>query len=204
MTTITITRVTSDDELHRRYPGQTSAQPCAVYLDCATGGLEARYNPEIGNAVPSREWHGHVQTWRIPCLKARAANALLDAIEPLAQRVCDGYENRWDGNNHVADFDEDADEARDEIAALCDESGGEGDELEMWDAGDWLGPIASTDEGRCSVLGISAETDDAALAAIESNLADEASGEGIVVDGLHRYLEALRQSERDRAAEAAE
>lgn len=204
MTTITVTRVMSDDELYHRYPGETSAQPVAIYLDCATGELGARYSPEIGQCVPSREWHGHVQAWTIPTLKARAANALLGEIAPLAQRVCDGYTRAWNGSNHVADFDEDAAAALDAIEALCDASGGEGDELEAWDACDWLGPVARSDEGRCSVLGISAETDDAALAAIESNLADEAAADGIVVDGLGRYLETLRQGEIDRADEAAE
>ena len=108
--------------LYHRYSGQTAEQPVYVELNCETGQLSADWNAEIGNAVPIAVWHGRTQRWSIPALVKTAANALLEAIAPLAQRVCDGYESQWDGSNHVGRYTDDARSAIDEIAYLCQAS----------------------------------------------------------------------------------
>lgn len=205
MTTIDITSVTGT-ELHHQYPGQTSPQPCYVELDCRTGALSASYSGEIGNAVPAHVWHGHAQRWSIPALKGDAANALLEEIEPLAQRVVDGYSARWDGSNSVADFDEDAEAAREEIAALCeraeeDATRGDAGAVNVWEASEWLGGIGDR-ALQAGTYGITATTTDDELDAIETRVEEEAEGEGVdALTGLRKHLEWLRLEMADAAGD---
>ena len=193
MKTIEIASVTGN-ELFRHYRGQTSAQPCNVSLDCRSGKLRAEYNPEIGNAIPAAEYHGHVQTWSIPCLRESAANALLSEIAPLASRVVAGYSSEWDGSNRAALFTDDAQEAIEEIAALCD-AADPSDGVRAWDAGDWLTASGNTSrEAVRSELGIGADTTDDELGAIEARVEEEAaaSGEADVLTGTTAFLRRLR------------
>lgn len=192
-TAIEITTVTGHD-LFCHYRGQTSPQDCCVFLDCRSGKLSAGYNPEIGNAVSVAEYHGHIQSWSIPCLRETPANALLEQIGPLAKRVAAGYRSEWDGSNHVAAFDEDALEAIDEIAGLC-EGVDASEGVRAWDAGDWLTASGNTRrEVVCRDLGITAETTDEELAAIEIRVEEEAraTGEADVLTGTAAYLRGLR------------
>ena len=203
MSTVTIDPV-AGTALHLQYRGQTSPQDAQVSLDCATGRLTAEACTEIGNAVPVRQYHGHVRCWSIPALTADAANALLEAIEPLAQRVCDGYESRWNGQNHVADFDEDAEAAIEEIAALCERAKADAEmgvgALKLWDAGDWFGGVGRW-QAQCESLGITAATTDEELDAIEAREEEEAtaSGEADEVEGIRENLEWLRERAIDAA-----
>jgi hypothetical protein len=200
MTTITTHSVTGT-ELHHRYPSQTSPQGVAVYLDCETGDLSAETNPEIGNAVPVREYHGHVLAWTIPALKAGPANDLLAEIEPLAERVCDGYSSEWDGNNHVARFDDDAREAIEAIEALCERAVSDaenGDGLNVWEASDWFGGVGSL-AMQADALGITADTTDEELAAIVTREEETAAGEPECdgIEGCAEHLERVRQAAID-------
>lgn len=188
-------------ELYCRYSGQTEAQPCYVSLDCESGALSAGYNPEIGNAVPAREYHGHVQAWSIPCLREEPANALLDAIRPLAARVVAGYVSEWDGSSNVAVFDEDAQEAIDAIGALCEQCDAS-DTVRVWDAGDWLTACGQTSRDQLRAeLKITATTTDEELGALESRLDAEGGDEVDVLEGLGRYLRGLRDEARNAADE---
>ena len=204
MTTIEISPV-AGTELHLQYRGQTSPQDVHVCLDAETGRLWAAASGEIGSGVPVRVYHGHVQRWRIPALKGHTATALLEEIEPLAQRVCDGYESRWDGSNHVADFDDDAQAAIEEIQALCEAAEADKSEhttVNVWDAADWLGGIGSR-AVQAATLGITAVTTDDELAAIETRVEGEANGEGVdELSNLRRYLEQLRAACVDAASDA--
>lgn len=193
MKTIEIVSVTGN-ELFRHYRGQTSAQPCNVSLDCRSGKLRAEYNPEIGNAIPAEEYHGHVQTWSIPCLRASAANALLAEIAPIAERVVAGYSREWDGSRYRAAFDEDAHSAIRDIESLCN-AADPSDAVKAWDAGDWL--TASGNTSRDAVraeFGITADTTDEGLGAIEARVEEEAaaSGEADVLTGTTAFLRRLR------------
>jgi hypothetical protein len=190
--------------LHHRYPRQTSPQDCYVQLDCETGKLLADWNGEIGNAVPVRVHHGHVQRWGIPALRDGAANALLEEIAPLAERVVAGYDSEWDGNNHVAAFDDDASEAIVEISALCERAEGDAQEdgVRVWDAADWYGGVGDHDAQRRS-LGITAATTDAELDAIETREDESAKGnECDEIEGHAKHLHMLRDEAREASAES--
>lgn len=194
ISSVEIVRVRTRAELHKHYDGQTKTQDCYVELNCRDRLLHADWNCEIGNAVPAAVWHGHTRRWGIATLTADAANDLLDEIAPLAERVCDGYERDWDGNNHVARFSADALAAMDEIERLCERAGDDpSDCVQEWDAAEWLHGIGSADRQRAE-YGITAATTDDELRAIESRIETEARADDVdVLHGLERHLEWLRR-----------
>ena len=188
---VSITQV-SGTELHHKYPRQTRSQPVYVYLDCKREKLYADTSAEIGSGMPSDVWHNHTLRWRIPALRPEAANALLAQIEPLATQVVSGYEDCWDGHNHVGVYSKDAEAAREAIEALCENSfADESAQLNVWEAADWMASTGSC-QHQCTDLGITAETTDEALDAIEAKLTKEAEDDDVTLDGLDAYLRTLR------------
>ena len=206
MTTITINKIEQMD-LHKHYDRQTSAQDCYIELDCESGVLSASYNSEIGNAIPFSVYHGHDQRFGIPALLGDAANALMSEIEPIAQRVVDGYTSEWDGNNNVARFTDDAKTAIEEIRALCDNTeADESNSIQECDAGDYLQNIVfryGSDGKQCKydwavsvkldTFGtITDKTTDTELDAIEAAIDADAES-NVVINNLSKWL----REERD-------
>jgi len=185
-TKLEIVPLTEKAELFCHYTRQTVQQPCYVELDCCSGTLTANYNAEIGNGVPFSVYHGHDQRWGIPCLAAEDANALLEGLAPLAQRVLDGYDSGWDGNNIVATFTDDAKAAIDEIEHLC--TNAFGDVLTGFDADSWL-------EGSDAM--VNADTTDEQIDTIAQSLADKALEDGYVLLDTVAYLREQRDDMRD-------
>ena len=188
------------NELHRQYAGQNRPQDVYVTLDCANGRLTAECSSEIGSGIPVAVCHGHVQRWSIPALTADAANSLIEEIAPFAERMVAGYERVWDGNNHVAAFSDDADEADDAIISLCDRARADADEhstVQVWDASEWFGGIGNA-AAQCAALKITAETTDDELRAIETVAEKEAGDMGVdVLNGVRRHMEWLREKAID-------
>lgn len=190
MEKITVTPVTGT-ELYYRYASENEAQDCYVELNARTGVLRAESNGEIGNAVPQDVHYGHRMRWTIPALKADRANALLAEIAPIAQRIVDGYESRWDGNHEVAKLTRDGNAAVDEIEALCDATSREDEAvLVTWTAGEFFGVLGSY-EAQAAELGITAESTDEDLKAVAHRELSNAEGVD-VIDGIGPYLEKLR------------
>ena len=186
-------------DLWCHYTHQTSAQGCYVELDCETGRFTADYNPEIGYGVPEAVWHGCTRRYEIPCLLADPANKLLAELRPLAQRIVDGYETIWDGNNHVGSLDEDAQTAEAELARCCTElmeQPNEADCIVEWDAEEWL--------SGCDVAaeyGITAQTTDKELDAIAKRIENEADA-NIMISDLPSYLRSVREEVAEADDEA--
>jgi hypothetical protein len=208
-TAITIQPVTDDTALYAHYDGQTNPQPCHIHLDCRDGVLWADYSGDVGNGTCSAdERNGHIQYWGIPVLRAAAANDLMQQIAPLAQRVVDGYDTDWDGNNTVAVFSADAQDALEEIEQLCDNVDEDEETIvQAWDAGDWLADAthlyaadgSSADYWNCTrcvideVGEITSLTGDGELARMEKVINNDA-GDGVVIDGVDRYLSDIRDA----------
>ena len=176
------------------YTHQTEVQGCYVELDCETGRFTADYNAEIGYGVPEAVWHGRTRRYEIPCLLAEAANKLLAELAPLAQRIVDGYEAIWDGNNHVGKLDEDAQMAEAELERCCTElmeQPNEADCIVEWDAADWLSGCDTVAE-----YGITGQSTDRELADIGERIEAEAP-DNTIIDGLVGYLQGLRDDLMD-------
>jgi len=216
-----IVKIADAKTLNRTYPGQTNSQPVYIELNCKHETLTADYNTEIGNAVPFDVYHGHVQRFSIPLLKTDDLNALLDEIAPLAERVIDGYESVWNGNNHVARFSDDARAALEEIEELCDVDADETNTVQVWDIGNWLDGTTyykSERDGQgtqCkwnSVISvvvrdfgvINPETTDEELSEIESLIEADAETNDVVVEDIESWLTELRDQCRKNAADQDE
>ena len=149
----------------------TAARPRRSLLSPSTAAARLRAGTQPGSATRSRPRNitATSRRWSIPCLRESAANTLLE-IAPLASRVVAGYSSS--GTAPTAPlFTDDAQEAIEEIAALCD-AADPSDGVRAWDAGDWLtasGENTSRETVR-SELRIGADTTDDELGAIEARV----------------------------------
>lgn len=190
------------NELYERYPGQTEPQGAQVYVDAPRRVLGAEVDPEIGNAVPMSQYHGHVLVFAIPPLREGPANELLNRIEPLAERVCDGYESAWDGQNEVGEYDDDAQDAIAEIVRLCERAGDDPeDQIVVWDAEAYLESLGGW-RAQAEELGIRADSTDEDLRAVAEGVEEEARENDVdELEGLLDYLEKLREYAREEEEE---
>lgn len=121
---------------------ESNGQVWKAYLEMTLHGVcsVSQSFPSSGTSVDV--WHGLTRTWELPVrIKGHVLEDLLtdaDFIE-LLQRVHNGHDSNWNGNNHVGTLDEDADEASDEIAELIDQlDRHECNFWNVWDARDWI------------------------------------------------------------------
>jgi hypothetical protein len=167
-----------------------------VQLDCEEGVLRVGYSPHIGGGRSIAEHHRRALRWHIPALTVDAANALLDRLSPLAERVFLGYSTLWDGHNRVGTFDEDAKDAETDIARECERDWHEREVQQRWEAADYYADISRRE--LLDATGLTAETTDEELASIVA--AEEGRVESwMTVDGIGRYFEWLRDKLREDA-----
>ncbi|MEV6574825.1 hypothetical protein [Streptomyces sp. NPDC051577] len=192
--TVDVRPVTGPEALHAWYQGQTKAQPAYVELGLRDGILLASYDAVVGPGGPASVDHGIDLRWSIPALTQEAADELLKELAPLAQRILDGSEVDWDGNNHVGRLlTEDANAAYDAITERCEGIENEDSNpevLSVWTM-DTIGHAWDADEA-----GITAKTTDAELEEIETQLTEEfRDGQNlphVVIVGLTDHLRSLR------------
>ena len=204
MDTVTVTVSTVEPtELHHQYPHEHGPQPCYVEVDLENRHVAADWNPEIGNAIPARVFHGFARRYPIPALTSTATNELLAKIRPLAERMVADWDERPDryGNNMKAVLGDDAQAAEEEVEALCghpaDWGGGH------WDASDmvtvWDIDSATTGD-EAEEYGITPATTDERLEEIEEEirqlLADVSDSDEVVLEGIDEYLAGLRDDQR--------
>ena len=192
-----------DESLYCKYPSQSSRQDIFIELDCeGEGRLTADWNALIGTAVPPEVWHGHTQRWEIPLLTENALEELFEKIEPLAKRVVAGYESVWDGNNHVAHFDEDATEAIKEIDRLTSEDNFTEDEtLVEWNAHDWLTANGSNSAEELKIHISMTEDEIETLAEkYEAEFKDEVPNgvtDGTMKEAIEQIIEELKEESEE-------
>ncbi len=194
---IEIIRVVNPTGLYGRYDGQTQEQPAYIELDLEDKTLSADWNGEIGNAVPMDVWHGLRRRYHIPCLVADEANALMEEIAPLCERVVAGSEIVWDGNNWVAKLNEDAEDAEMEIDRMCEQA--EGETVSEWEASDFFGE--ETDEN----LGVKIGMDiNAAADILREKYPEDDYSNPIVILHLENFLENRLEELKEKIESAAE
>ena len=191
---IKINEVEDRTALYCRYDGQVNPQSVYIWLDPIERTMGASYNAEIGNAVPSDVWHGLTRRYSLPgALTAEAANGVMSQIAPLAQRVCDGFEDVWDGNNTVGRLTEDAQDAEEDIREAIDRGVYTEDYVEVWDADEWF---AETGEHNVRAeYGITASTTDDELDAIVERMEHDAAAENVdILDNADRFARQCRDN----------
>ncbi|MFE3557340.1 hypothetical protein ACFXKW_21095 [Streptomyces sp. NPDC059193] len=192
--TVDVRPVNRPDELHAWYEGQSAPQPSYIELGLQDGILLASYDAVVGPGTEPSVHHGIDRRWTIPVLTQDAANEFLTELVPMAQRVLDGSDVVWDGNNWVGRIlTEDAEAAFDEITQRCEaieDHDGNDDLLSVWSV-DNIGHLWDADDA-----GITAQTTDEDIDEIETRLTKEfADGQDltfVVIKGLGTYLRTLR------------
>lgn len=205
MSDIVIKPVDGIDDLYCKYPNEFKPQPVELSLDIRTGVLRCDYDPNIGGGSTFAHHHRLVLAAPITCITAESANRLMQEVAPFAQRVLDGASEEWDGNNNVGRFTDDADNAWDEIADVC-EGWGENpaDQVVGWNPADWF---SEGDANTIESLGLTADTTDeqlAALAAEQSQFAATGGEFGYALldpDDVAAYLAELRDQLRETVRE---
>jgi hypothetical protein len=192
---ITIKPLDSNLDLYTHYSGQINPQSCYIEFDPCDGVVSASSNSEIGNAVPMYVWHGIVRRYHLPyAIYGTSYVALAEEIKPLLARVQEGFEEVWDGSNHVGTLTDDAQTAENEIEAAIESWCDESDAIKVWDASDWLQGETNAD------LGITATTADDELEAISDKIRNDAVGEADIIDGLDSHLQRRRDDEIEAVA----
>lgn len=205
--TVTIVPVDEPDELYHHYDGQTEQQDCYLSLDIENGQMWCHYDPEIGGAVPASVYHDRVLRWPIPCLNSTAANALMDEVKPLAERVLAGASIVWNGNNNVGRLDADAVDADARIAELTDPAADrwtDDDQVSTFEAWDWF-DSEGRDIARETLrdLGLSADTTDDELDQVVQRAEEQARAHypDVVLRHADKYIREVRQELRDEVAD---
>jgi hypothetical protein len=136
--TSNLDRLEGKAPLYQKYSGQFNPQPAYIELDCRNGELMADYSGEIGNAVPFYYWHGLAVRWDVSAETSGASIRELFANQGFletCQRILDGFDEHWDGNNHVGHYNDDAAAASEDARLIIDRTL---EFTEVWNASDWL------------------------------------------------------------------
>lgn len=174
----TIIPVTESDGLYCKYTCELNPQTVELHLDTRTGGLSCSYNPNIGGGTTFDAYNRLILTTFIPCFTATAANAFMQEIEPLARIVLAGADTEWDGNSTIGVLTAEAQDAWEQIVALCEAALQAEDPTLLvteWDVTDWFN---DGDANTISTLGITAATSDSQLADIATQQVQDAAANG--------------------------
>jgi len=117
--------LTDDLALFKRYPRQLERQPAYVEIDPEARAITAGINAEVGppHAVPERVWNGRLRRYHLRALlSGPQATQLLrsERVQTLAARICDGYEEHYDGSRYMDRLSADAEDAELDLQALLD------------------------------------------------------------------------------------
>ncbi|WP_410570508.1 hypothetical protein [Amycolatopsis sp. cmx-4-61] len=192
--------------LLRYDPDHARPRGCVAELDLTDGRLTARNALVIDGVEPLEVQRGVRRWWPMPCLTAAAANRMLEAIAPLAQRVLDGASVAPDGDHDAGVLDEDARTASEAIAEHLAGEVPAQDVVTGMDAGAWFGEDSQPS-------GLTADTTDAQLVELAGQLErDVAAGlyqryvgeptdgyvnRHIVLHDTEEYFRARREQLRD-------
>jgi len=109
-----------------------------------------------------------------------------------------GHAVQWDGSNPVGRLNDDASLAAQSIEAHIESLDSEM-QVQVWDAGDWLGGSLYSSE-QAAEYGITAGTSDEMLEEIAREIEDDAKHEGVdVLENIVEYCQELRQHLIDEA-----
>lgn len=177
--------------LYCQYERQYKPQPVYIELDPSNQTVYARYDPEVGNAVPMAVYLRQRRRYYLNCIPTTAAmNGLMEELSPLFERIFAGHTEEWDGNNDRGRLTPDALEASEELERYLMDLQDDLPTVEAWDAGDWLQNRSNAD------LGITATTTDKELELIADGITADA-GDEIEINGLERELERRREKEQE-------
>jgi len=142
---LTINTINSDHAMPLYEEDRGQEGPAYLYLDTRDGDVYLRgIHPAHASSWGVDEHNGHVRKWSIPNnLTVRGYNALLadTNVLQLLERVYQGAEEYYDGNNYKTRLNDDAEAADielEKITAEINQCGADYESLDAWDASMWL------------------------------------------------------------------
>jgi hypothetical protein len=115
--------------LLHKYEGQGKEQPAYLEINPEEYSVEYSYNSELGSGVPAAVWNSLVI--RVSGLNPYLTRAGIEDFhadaQDLIKRICAGWCERWNGNNHVGELDADALDALFDLGALAERCGCDAD-----------------------------------------------------------------------------
>jgi|CEGC01.1.fsa_nt_gi hypothetical protein len=121
-----------------QFEGELGPQPAFITLNPDTREVSTDYTSEVGTAVPMAVWHN--LELRFSVLASVSGKALTDFCQDhahLFERICNGFESVWDGNNYVGRYSQDALDAQDDLTSAIERE--LKDELiSVWRIGEYL------------------------------------------------------------------
>lgn len=136
--------------------GDGPPQDAYIELDPAERTVDATFNAEAGNAVPLGVFSGRILRYAVPNYWTRdEADEFIEKAIPFCLRICDGYDEDFDGSNVIGELGADAEMAADDLEELCADQFDP--DKSVWPGGEWLR------DSTASEFGITAGTSDSAL-----------------------------------------
>jgi hypothetical protein len=166
-----------------QYAGELQPQPAFIELNLEDGTLDADYSGVLGSGVPVKVFYGKIQRFSVPSdIAGKALESFIHEHAPLFERVCQGYEDVWDGNNYVARLTDDAQGAIEEIeSAIERELHDEDKRISVASLDEYLAqPVQSIEDLWPEEL---AHDLDAAAQKLYDDVQSEISGENWQVEG---------------------
>ncbi|MFC7409449.1 hypothetical protein [Hydrogenophaga atypica] len=105
------------------------------------GKCSFQLDPPWETGCSAEVWHDRTLRWELPAgvNGSNIYRLLMDASTiQLLQRVHEGHEIVWDGNNYSGVLDDDAQEASDELETLFGDEITEASLWTIWEVDDWL------------------------------------------------------------------
>lgn len=198
--------------LYCQYGGQNTAQDAFLEIDCDKKEISFSYDHEVGNAVPVDVWNH--RTIRIGINNCVSSDLLDEIVEDeefvgLVNAILSGYECVYNGNNYVGRFDNNANEAIENLESYFEWYEDCGQLTEVYEADDWLNDILKpldTNGNRCdwtdavkfSILLfdepkiISKDTSDDEIKELAETFEFYARTDRVVVLDIEEYLQSLK------------
>lgn len=169
------------DPYHRDTGGETLT---VVWIDLESGKCGVSQECD-DNATPECRWNGRelAQSITRPNQSELCSYMRGDAL-PLIQRILDGSEIEWNGNNHVGVLDDDAQSAWEELLDDLDHL--DESEYSFWNIEDWL---------QQADFDLAGKTDNE-LRALAKSIETDAKNDGVILNGdVYDYLIAKRDQD---------
>lgn len=182
--------------LHCHLPDRDDPQPTFLILRLGDGELLVEYDHHsLGHPPAALSMRGLEIWWTIPVLQAEAANDLIRAAAPEAQKILDNVRIHGDADTHIAEMTETGRHYTDIVVPHLINRHADPDKMiKEVDAEYWLtadGGITQT--AIAYEYGITIQTPDAKLEEIAHTIeAKEAQNSYLVLLGTVTYLRKIR------------
>jgi hypothetical protein len=177
--------------VYSRYPREITPQPAYIEVDLECETVEADFSGEVGNGgTPMRVYHGLVRRVPVtPYARGSALAAFLESeeLQKLVERMIDGFESQWDGNNWIGRLTGDATAAEEELANAAETFFPADEHVQVYTVGGWMESSMHTDEDTGEVVldgvgTITAETTQVELEAMAAAIRESAAKEDIKLE----------------------